>query len=68
MALENSEVSPKRSEAVVVMTEPAVGAEKMRWKVALPLGSVVTLTTPAKVWPWPKPLGSAVGLVKNSMR
>ncbi len=35
-------------------------------KLALPLASVVAVAVPRKVWPWPKPEGSAVVLEKKS--
>src|SRR5271157_6210796 len=70
MSFANSEVSPvDRLVAVADSTTPCGKAKaERRLIVALPLASVVTWVEPNPVCPWPYPLGSAVGLVKNWIR
>ena len=70
MSRANSEVSPvARLVAVADSTKPCGKVEaKRRLIAATPLPLVVTSVEPNAVCPWPYPLGSAVGLVKNWIR
>ncbi len=64
-AVENSEVSPAELVAVAARTpEAAIGI--VSENVALPAPSVVSVVEVRKVRPSPKPVGSALGLAKNS--
>src|SRR4051794_30299209 len=66
---ENSDVLPAASVAVAVTTRPvATPTGKLTENAALPLPSVLTAVKPRKVWPSPKPDGSAASLAKNSSR
>ena len=65
---ENSEVFPLGSVAVAVTDRPAGICGMVTAKEALPLPFVVTLAAPTKVWPSPKPEGSTLMFVKNSIR
>src|SRR5438067_1540207 len=66
-AWENSDVLPFGSVAVAVNTDwPAGAGGRPTVKVPpLPELSVTRTTSPRKVCPWPKPVGSAAALAKN---
>ena len=69
MSAENSDVLPAGSVAVAEMTCPAgTGLGVWTEKDTVPLELVVTSAKVRYVSPCPYPDGSAVGLVKNSMR
>src|SRR5258705_13937869 len=64
-ALENSEVSPAELVALAERT-PEAASGIVTENVAFPAASVLMVVEASKVWPSPKPVGSALGLLKNS--